>query len=300
MRVLSLFDGISCGQTALRRAGIHEYDYYASEIDRDAIEVTQHWFPETIQLGDVTKIRSGQITRPNLIMGGSPCQGFSNSGKGLAFDDPRSKLFAEFVKLVKYYKPEYWLLENVPMKKEWRDRISDILGVQPVEINSALVSAQNRRRLYWSNHPIRQPEDRGIKLYQVVDSPDWNRGAVVGLRLDEDGKRKDGDKRYPIIQCLEVRKDRDKSGCLSATGPKDTVLSPLPPGRYKYAYGNPSVTWRFYTIDECCRLQTIPEGLFDMWPDGRIIGNYKARKLVGNAWTVEVITEIFEQWFGAS
>lgn len=154
MKVLSLFDGISCGRVALERAGIPVETYYASEIDKYAIQIAQKNYPDTIQIGDVTKVDfSEYIGKVDLIIGGSPCQGFSFAGKQLNFNDPRSKLFFEFLRAVRTIKPKYFLLENVKMKKEFQDIISERLGVQPIEINSALVSAQNRIRLYWTNIP---------------------------------------------------------------------------------------------------------------------------------------------------
>jgi DNA-cytosine methyltransferase len=163
MNVLSLFDGMSCGQIALNRAGINYDKYYSSEIDKHAIKVTQTNFPNTIQLGDVLNIKASNLPTIDLLIGGSPCQGFSSAGKRLNFDDSRSKLFFEFVRIMKECKPKYFLLENVKMKKEYENIISDFLGVQPININSALVSAQNRKRLYWTNIPnVSQPEDRKI------------------------------------------------------------------------------------------------------------------------------------------
>lgn len=170
MRVLSLFDGISCGRVALERAGIPVDVYYASEIDKYAIQIAQKNYPDTIQIGDVTKVDfSEYVGKVDLIIGGSPCQGFSFAGKQLNFDDPRSKLFFEFVRAVREIKPKYFLLENVKMKQEFQDIISEQLGVQPIEINSALVSAQNRKRLYWTNIPgVCQPDDKGIMLKDIV------------------------------------------------------------------------------------------------------------------------------------
>lgn len=170
MKVLSLFDGISCGRVAMERAGIPVEKYYASEIDKYAIKIATKNYPDTIQLGDVREIDFSKFTgKIDLIIGGSPCQGFSFAGKQLNFDDPRSKLFFEFVKAVSIIKPKYFLLENVKMKKEFQDIISGQLGVQPIEINSALVSAQDRKRLYWTNIPdITQPEDKGIILKDIV------------------------------------------------------------------------------------------------------------------------------------
>lgn len=169
MNVLSLFDGMSCGQIALERAGITVDRYFASEVDKYAIQITQKNYPNTVQLGDVREWRNWQFPKIDLLLAGSPCQGFSIAGKLLNFEDPRSKLFFEFVDILEYYKPKHFLLENVKMKKEWKGIISNILEVEPVEINSALVSAQNRKRLYWANFPITQPEDKGIYLKDIVE-----------------------------------------------------------------------------------------------------------------------------------
>ena len=140
--------------------------YFACEIDKYAMQVTQHNFPDTIQLGDVqfvTKETFGNH-KIDLVIGGSPCQGFSFAGKQLNFEDPRSALFFEFVRLVSELKPKYFLLENVKMKKQYQDVITEYMGVEPIEINSALVSAQTRKRLYWTNIPnVGQPEDKGIE-----------------------------------------------------------------------------------------------------------------------------------------
>jgi DNA (cytosine-5)-methyltransferase 3A len=130
--VLSLFDGMSCGQIALNKLGIKYENFYSSEIDKHAMKVTQHNFPNTIQIGDVTQVNANNLPKIDLLIGGSPCQGFSFSGKGLNFEDPRSKLFFEFVRLVKETKPRYFLLENVKMKKEHEQVITDYLGVEPI------------------------------------------------------------------------------------------------------------------------------------------------------------------------
>ena len=171
MNVLSLFDGMSCGRIALERLGIQVDNYYASEIDKYAIQVSQANYPDIIQVGDVTELDTSTLPKIDLIMGGSPCQGFSFAGKQLAFDDPRSALFFEFVRCVEELKPKYFLLENVRMKKEYLDVISKYMGVEPIMINSALVSAQNRVRYYWTNIPgIEQPEQRGIVLRDILET----------------------------------------------------------------------------------------------------------------------------------
>jgi DNA (cytosine-5)-methyltransferase 3A len=181
--VLSLFDGMSCGQLALKKAGIKVKQYYAAEIDKYAIQVTQANFPDTIQLGDVTKVFAKDLPKIDLLIGGSPCQGFSFAGKGLNFEDPRSKLFFEFVRLRKECNPKWFFLENVRMKYEHELVISKFMGVEPIEINSALLSAQNRQRLYWTNinekpyglfgelkPDIPQPKDKGMLLKHILET----------------------------------------------------------------------------------------------------------------------------------
>jgi DNA (cytosine-5)-methyltransferase 1 len=296
--VLSLFDGMSCGQIALNRVGIEYDNYFASEIDKHAIKVTQTNYPKTIQLGDVTKVKGSDLPKIDLLIGGSPCQGFSFSGKQLNFDDPRSKLFFEFVRLVKELKPKYWLLENVVMKKEFEQIISEHLGVQPIKINSSLVSAQNRERLYWANFEIKQPTDKGINLVDILETDELinpsairgrrlNKATILGRRLNERGVRDDYNKEVPITQCLEVRAtNTNKSNCLT-TVEKDNVLTTMPIGRHKDAFKN-MLPFRYYTLKEYCRLQTVPENYFT-----DIVSESQAKKMLGNGWTVDVISHIF-------
>ena len=174
INVLSLFDGMSCGQLAISQLGF-EYNYYASEIDKHAVQVTQSNFPNTVQLGSVEHWQLWDIdfASIDLLIGGSPCQGFSFAGKQLNFEDPRSKLFFVYVDILNYIRsvnPNVkFLLENVKMKKEYEAVISEHLGVKSIEINSNLVSAQNRKRLYWTNiEGVTQPEDRGIYLKDIL------------------------------------------------------------------------------------------------------------------------------------
>jgi len=166
LNVLSLFDGISCGQIALQKAGIKVNKYYASEIDKYTIQVTQNNFPNTIQLGDVQKIRVSGLPKIDLLIGGSPCQGFSFAGKQLNFQDKRSKLFFEFVKLLKELNPTWFLLENVRMKKEFIEVINRELGINGRLIDSADFSAQQRKRYYWTNIPFKLKD---IKNKDVVE-----------------------------------------------------------------------------------------------------------------------------------
>lgn len=309
INVLSLFDGMSCGRIALERVGIKVNNYYASEIDKHAIRVTQHNFPNTIQIGDVTKVsyKDGVLFTENgnfevgqidLLIGGSPCQSFSNAGNGKGFYG-KSGLFWEYVRILKEVKPTYFLLENVVMKKEWEDVITEALGVKPIKINSALVSAQNRERLYWANFPIEQPSDKGIKLIDILEDTEMigsgairgrrlNKATILGRRLNDKGKREDYNKEIPITQCLEVRAtNRDKSNCLTTVA-KDNVLTTMPIGRHPDAFKN-NLPFRYYTIKEYCRLQTVPENYFD-----GVASENQIRKMIGNAWTVDVIAHIFK------
>jgi DNA (cytosine-5)-methyltransferase 3A len=298
--VLSLFDGMSCGQIALNKLGIKYENFYSSEIDKHPMKVTQHNFPNTIQIGDVTQIKGENLPKIDLLIGGSPCQGFSFSGKGLNFEDPRSKLFFEFVRLVKETNPRYFLLENVKMKKEYEQVITDYLGVEPIEINSSLVSAQNRVRLYWTNIPnIQQPEDRGIGLLDILEDDEkinpgairgrqLNKATILGRRLNEEGKREDYNMSIPITQCLEVRAtNTNKSNCLTTVA-KDNVLTTMPIGRHPDAF-NKKLPFRYYTSKEYCRLQTVPDDYFD-----GVASENQIRKMIGNGWTVDVIAHIFK------
>jgi len=297
MNVLSLFDGMSCGQIALNRANIQYNNYFASEIDKNTIKVTQHNYPNTVQLGDVTKIEF-IASKIDLLIGGSPCQSFSFAGKQLNFDDPRGKLFFEFVRLKNELQPKYFLLENVVMKKEYQDVITQYLGVEPIKINSSLVSAQNRVRLYWTNIPnVKEPEDRNISLSDILEDDSiinpgairgrrLNKATIIGRRLNPDGKRKDYDKDIPITQCLEVRAtNTNKSNCLT-TVDKDNVLTTMPIGRHPNAFKD-KLPFRYYTLKEYERLQTIPENYTS------VVSTSQAKKMIGNAWTVDVISHIF-------
>lgn len=172
--VLSLFDGISCGQEALKRVGIKPKVYLSSEIEKFPICITKKNFPETIQLGDVQQVFAKNLPKIDLLLAGSPCQGFSFAGSQLAFDHPQSKLFFEFTRILeecRVYNPNVkFLLENVPMKKEFLSIITEHVGVEPVMINSALVSAQNRKRWYWTNIPgVDEPSDQQINLIDVLE-----------------------------------------------------------------------------------------------------------------------------------
>ena len=204
--VLSLFDGMSCGQIALERAGIKVNNYFASEIDKYAIQVAKHNNPNMHHIGDVTQVKSTELPKIDLLIGGSPCQGFSFAGKQLNFDDPRSKLFFEFVRLKNECKPKYFLLENVKMKKEYQDVITEHLGVKPIEINSNLLSAQNRKRIYWTNIPgVTIPNDKGILLKDIVHE---NNDEVLNIELPNFNVNPSGNGMNGDVYSIEKDKSR--------------------------------------------------------------------------------------------
>ena len=244
MKVLSLFDGMSCGQIALRELGVPIERYYASEIDKHAIQQTQLNFPETIQLGDVEKWREWNIewSEIDLLLAGSPCQGFSLAGKMLGHDDPRSRLYWVFLDILHHVQklnPNVkYLLENVRMRPADEVRINESLGIRPVVINSALVSAQNRVRLYWSDirtksegiwgellTDIPQPADRGIYIGDILDDEvdekyymrnfSLNEEALESIATTQEGKASDVVK---LDKRLKPKAQQDKASCLTAGG----------------------------------------------------------------------------------
>lgn len=230
MKVVSLFDGMSCGQIALRELGVVPEIYYASEIDRHAIGQTQLNFPDTVQLGDVTRWQEWDIdwTGIDLILAGSPCQGFSFAGKMLAFDDPRSRLFFVFADILNHARAANprvrFLLENVNMKKEHLRVITEYVGVFPVRINSALVSAQNRDRWYWTNIRTRQEGLFG-ELYSDIPQPTDRRILLRDILENEvSGKYYLNDnmlnwlKKHAAKQgtSIKIKLCNDKIGCLTS------------------------------------------------------------------------------------
>ena len=330
MNILSLFDGMSCGRIALERAGIEVENYYASELDKYAIKVTQANWPETVQLGDVTKWHDWDVDWCNidLLIGGSPCQGFSFAGKQLAFDDPRSKLFFVYVDILNHIRsvnPRIkFMLENVKMKKEYLAVISEQLGVEPVFINSALVSAQNRQRYYWANWNFDQPEDKGLVLADIVENEPFDKtimsdkfttrnksagclrddvsgkakslsameyvkngrqgdyiacGQMVGRKINpETGKRDDYNPNIKQTQRMELRSD-NKTNCLTSVQKDNYIV------REKSKI---KVQYRKLTPIECERLQTAPDNYTNH------VSNTQRYKMLGNGWTVDVISHIFK------
>ena len=238
MTVLSLFDGMSCGQIALRELGIKVDKYFASEIDKHAIAQTQLNFPDTIQLGSVTEVKATDLPPIDLLIGGSPCQGFSFAGKQLNFSDPRSVLFFEYVRILKEIREinpnVLFLLENVRMKRQFEAVISEQLGLQPVMINSALVSAQNRVRLYWTNIRTRkeglfselytdipQPKDKGLLLQDILEPNVPERYYLSEKTVANMLKHKERQQEAGNGFGIDIRQPKDK-GCALTVGGKMT------------------------------------------------------------------------------
>ena len=331
MNVLSLFDGISAGQLALKRAGILVDNYYSSEVDNFAITITNKNFSNTIQLGDVTKWRDWDIdfSKIDLVIGGSPCQGFSFAGKQLNFKDERSKLFFDYVDILNFIRslnPNVkFLLENVRMKQEYQDVISKFLNVKPVQINSSLVSAQNRVRYYWTNiENVTQPIDKGLLLKDVILDYVEEKYYLTPTAIDYMCRLRNGKPRW------EYNKNElnGKSSCLTANmykgvpygvlripeatkkgfvevneneGVDLTFINSktrrgrlmknksncLTASRYDYCWYDGYIC-RKLTPLECERLQTFP----DNYTEG--ISNSQRYKALGNSWTVDVVSHIFK------
>lgn len=286
MNVLSLFDGMSCGRIALDRVGFKIDNYFASEIDKYAMQVSKANYQDIIQIGDVTKVYGGYISEKiDLLIGGSPCQSFSNAGgDGNGFDG-KSKLFWEYVRILKEVQPTYFLLENVIMKKkEWQDIISKTLGVEPIMIDSKLVSAQRRPRLYWTNIPnVTQPQDKQILFKDILDSDvvkyelsDVLKNRYKQTHIDNGTKLVIG---TTVIEGKIGQRDRvygvnNKIPTLIATDykqPKQVLVDGI---------------LRKVTPLEFERLQTVPDNYT------KCVSDTQRYKMLGNGWTVDVIAHI--------
>ena len=320
LNVLSLFDGMSCGQIALQRVGIKVENYFASEIDKYAIQVAKHNFPNTKHIGSVVDVKGNYLPKIDLLIGGSPCQGFSFAGKQLNFDDPRSKLFFEFVRLKNECNPTYFLLENVKMKKEYEDIITEYLGVKPIAINSELFSAQDRKRIYWTNINFKAlPTENKLTVEDILEDEvdvkyyiEPKRSVVIcenevkKRKIAFIGSNSQGNRIYNI---------HGKSVCLCGEGGglgAKTGLYALPcltPDRLEKRQNGrrfkPSNS-KFYTLTamdkhgiltdnfirkltpiECERLQTVPDNYT------KIASDNQRYRMLGNGWTVDVISHIF-------
>lgn len=262
MKILSLFDGISCARVALERASIKVDKYYASEIKEEAIKVSKDNYPDIIQVGDITKLKGDDFKDIDLLCGGSPCQSFSIAGNREGFDG-KSKLFWEFVRLLREVNPKYFLLENVKMKKEWQDIISKELGVDPININSKLVSAQLRNRFYWTNIPnVGQPEDKGIMLKDILESGFTDRQKARAI-LESESR--------PLVSKDKMYRRYKKTGFTTIVYEKSI---------------DDKENIRYFTQTELERLQTLPDGYT------KCLTRNKAAGCIGDGWTVDVIAHI--------
>jgi site-specific DNA-cytosine methylase len=263
INALSLFDGMSCGQIALERAGVKVENYFASEIDKFAIKVTQTNYPKTKQLGSVTELDGTKLPKIDLLFGGSPCQSFSTAGGRAGFNG-KSKLFWEYVRILKEVKPTYFLLENVVMKKQWKQIITDALGVEPIFINSNLVCGANSPRLYWTNIPnVIQPNDTKIKLIDILENLDFDREPYV----------------ENYVSSRAVNYKTEKFNTLRASAGSRTQ---------GIGICNNDGRWRKLTPIECERLQTVPDNYTNY------VSDTQRYKMLGNGWTVDVIAHIFK------
>lgn len=274
INVLSLFDGISCGQYVLReKLNVKINKYYASEIEKAPIKNTMHNYPETIQLGDVTKIDFDKLPKIDLLIGGSPCQGFSFSGKQLAFDDPRSVLFFEYVKALRILRSKnpklLFFLENVNMAKKHQDVITKYLNVSPVYIDSTLFSVQSRKRLYWTNIPLLPLPEKECTLYaqEVLDEPVYLGNSTIKYNTTSKAK-----KLYE--EALRILPVMDKKlPCIRKSGEYN-----VPINYYKT---------RTLTQTELERIAGLREGFT------KTINRNQAKQAVGNGWECNTITFLF-------
>ena len=281
INVLSLFDGVSCGRIALERAGIEVDNYFSSEIDPYAIKIANKNYPqdEGNRLGNILEVKASNLPKIDLLIGGSPCQGFSFAGKQLNFEDERSKLFFEYVRLLKECKPKYFLLENVKMKKEYEQVISDLLGVEPILINSSVVSAGSRPRLYWTNIPYTEINKKEISLNDILIDGYSNRDK--SHCIDANYGRGTNLRRYLYRGSRQVIfTDKEFMKKLLDNKPSIEECNTI---------GNENKDkWRKLLPIECERVQTVPDNYTEGVPD------FWRYHMIGNGWTVDVIAHIFK------
>jgi DNA (cytosine-5)-methyltransferase 3A len=313
INVLSLFDGISCGQVALERAGIKVDSYFASEIDENAIKITMANYPNTIQLGDVQSINIKKIKELppiNLVLAGSPCQGFSRQGKGLNFEDPRSRLFFNFVEIVSLIKlhnnPNVkFLLENVNMKKEWENVITDYVGVNPIKINSKLLSAQNRPRTYWTDiNDITIPKDKKIVLKDILDQVEIKTIEHQGIKVCSSFSEQSRNLINVVDGEIRISQTTNIGYKVAFDGDGINISFPTSKSRRGRVIDQKSSTIdtacnigvlinntiRRFTIEELEKLQTLTPGYTDH------VSMVARKKAIGNSWTVNIIAHILKSY----
>jgi DNA (cytosine-5)-methyltransferase 3A len=274
MNILSLFDGMSCGQIALNKANIQYDNYYASEIKPHAIKCTLDNYPNTIQLGDILNLKGSDLPKIDLLIGGSPCKGISRLNKNQeGLEHSESRLFWEYIRLLDEVKPKYYLLENTHGNKEATNTITETLGINPISINSKLVSAQNRPRYYWTNIPdIKQPLDKGITTNDIFDYSGVLADECRVKWLNSESGKKSIKNGYTKVNPYP------KSGCLTALGHKKWNEN------YLYRDG----VYKYLSQTEIEKLQTLPVGYT------KILSYNEAYDCIGDGWTVDVIAHILK------
>jgi site-specific DNA-cytosine methylase len=278
LKVLSLFDGISCGQIALERAGFIVDEYFASEIKLHAIKCTKENYPNTKHIGSVIDVKANDLPKIDLLIGGSPCKGISRLNKNQeGLEHSESRLFWEYVRLLNELKPKYFLLENTHGNKEATNIITETLGVNPISINSKLVSAQNRPRYYWTNIPgVEQPKDKGITTKDIFDySGKLAHECRVKWLTNESGKKS-------VANGYTRVDPYPKSGCLTANGHK----------KWNENYLLKDGVYRYLSQTEIEKLQTLPIGYT------KSLNYDDAYDCIGDGWTVDIIAHIlgYAQW----
>ena len=284
MNILSLFDGMSCGQIAINKVGIKYDNYFASEIDKYAIQVTTQHYPKTIQLGDVCNINVENLPKIDLLIGGSPCTNLSkavinNIKHNNGLQGEKSGLFYEYLRILNEIKPKYFLLENVGgMTNENKDLISYALGCQPLNINSNLVSAQDRDRYYWTNIDVKElPKDKGIVLLDIVEeNPDKKYWYDVDFIYNGDNAK--------VQATLKLNGHDILKRVYNLNGKCGTLTCCRGGNLQKKVFQNGKC--RKLTPLEYERLQTVPENYTSMVSDSQ------RYNLLGNGWTVDVIAHI--------
>jgi DNA (cytosine-5)-methyltransferase 3A len=278
LKVLSLFDGISCGQIALERAGFIVDEYFASEIKPHAIKCTKENYPNTKHIGSVIDVKANNLPKIDLLIGGSPCKGISRLNKNQeGLEHSESRLFWEYVRLLNELNPKYFLLENTHGNKEATNIITETLGVNPISINSKLVSAQNRPRYYWTNIPrVEQPKDKGITTKDIFDySGELAHECRVKWLTNKSGKKS-------VANGYTRVNPYPKSGCLTANGHK----------KWNENYLLKDGVYRYLSQTEIEKLQTLPIGYT------KSLNYDDAYDCIGDGWTVDVIAHIlgYAQW----
>jgi len=284
INVLSLFDGVSCGQIALERVGIEVENYFSSEIDKHAIKVTQNNYPNTKQLGSVLNLKGSDLPKIDLLIGGSPCQGFSIAGKKLNFTDDRSKLFFEFVRLKNELNPKYFLLENVRMTDDIADAIDELLGVKRVFIDSRNFTGMIRKRYYWTNIPIGQTPTKNVAIEDLLDNEPFDRDLDFFL----DRTKYEPTTSYDGIITINPRDNNGKQTwqrgrVYDIKGSCPTICASL----FDLNITKDHKTWRKLTINECEKLQGVPKDYTS------IVSKNERGKQLGNGWNVDTIAHIF-------